>query len=54
MTTHAKGALINPDTIDFYIEQARRRLDTRAAGPPNQQPDRPPPTTAPGDTRPTP
>lgn len=53
-TAIAKGALTNPDTIDFYIEQARRRLNTRAAGPPNQQPDGPPPTTAPGDTRPTP
>ncbi|MGB8795601.1 MAG: hypothetical protein WCD33_29550, partial [Mycobacterium sp.] len=35
-TAIANGALNNPDTIDFYIEQARRRLNARAAGPPNQ------------------
>ena len=53
VTAIAKGALTNPDTIDFYIEQARHRLNTRAAGPPNQGRDQPPPsTTAPGDTRP--
>jgi acyl-coenzyme A synthetase/AMP-(fatty) acid ligase len=54
-TAIAKGALTNPDTIDFYIKQARRRLNTRAGGPPNQGRDRrPPSTTAPGDTRPAP
>jgi acetoacetyl-CoA synthetase len=35
-TAIAKGSLTNPDTIDFYVEQARRRRSTRAATAPNQ------------------
>ena len=31
-TAIAKGALTNPDSIDFYIERARRRLNTRGPG----------------------
>jgi acetoacetyl-CoA synthetase len=50
----AKGSLTNPDTIDFYVEQARRRRSTRAAAASDQRQDRSSPsTTAPGDTRPT-
>jgi acetoacetyl-CoA synthetase len=49
----AKGSLTNPDSIDFYVEQAGRRRSTRAAGASDQQDRSSPSTTAPGDTRPT-
>jgi acetoacetyl-CoA synthetase len=49
----AKGSLTNPDSIDFYVEQARRRRSTRAAAASDQQDRSLPSTTAPGDTRPT-
>jgi acetoacetyl-CoA synthetase len=47
----AKGSLTNPDSIDFYVEQARRRRSTRAAAASDQQDRSSPSTTAPGDTR---
>jgi acetoacetyl-CoA synthetase len=49
----AKGSLTNPDSIDFYVEQARRRRSTRAVAASDQQDRSSPSTTAPGDTRPT-
>jgi acetoacetyl-CoA synthetase len=52
-TAIAKGSLTNPDTIDFYVEQARRRRSTRAATAPDQRDRSSTSTTAPGDTRPT-
>jgi acetoacetyl-CoA synthetase len=52
-TAIAKGSLTNPDTIDFYVEQARRRRSTRAATAPDQRDRSSRSTTAPGDTRPT-
>jgi acetoacetyl-CoA synthetase len=52
-TAIAKGSLTNPDTIDFYIEQARRRRSMRAAAAPGHRDRSSSSTTAPGDTRPT-
>jgi acetoacetyl-CoA synthetase len=53
-TAIAKGALTNPDTIDFYIEQARRRRSMRASAAPGHRDRSSSSTTAPGDTRPAP